>query len=256
MQTPKTILITGAASGIGKATATYFVKHGWQVAAVDVNPGALSQLTRELGPSLWPVVGDVRSRDGAQALVKQVTDRTSGRLDCLFNCAGTLEMQPHVEIAPDKVDRMIDVNVRGVLYCIDAAFPALAATPGAHVINMSSTASEYGTPDHAVYSASKFFVRGLTEALNIEFERHGIQVSAILVAYVQTPMVLQATNQAHAVQSVGVKVKAETVAAKVWQAAHGNRVLWRIGADACLLNIVVRLLGSGVRVIYKKLSGY
>lgn len=256
MSDTKTILITGAASGIGKATAKLFIEQGWQVAAADVNVQALAQLESESGSRLWPIAGDVRSRDGAQALVKQVTNRTGGRLDCLFNCAGTLEMQPHVDIAPDKIDRMIDVNVRGVVYCIDAAFPALAATPGAHVVNMCSTSSEYGTPDHAVYSASKFFVRGLTEALNIEFERHGIQVSAILVAYVQTPMVLQAAVKAHAVAALGVKVTPQTVAAKVWKAAHGNRVLWRIGADARALNVLVRLLGSGARGIYKKLSGY
>jgi NAD(P)-dependent dehydrogenase (short-subunit alcohol dehydrogenase family) len=256
MPSPQTILITGAASGIGKATAEVFIRRGWQVAAVDVNAPALQQLASELGASLWPIEGDVRSRAGAQALVEQVTQRTGGRLDCLFNCAGTLEMQPHIDIAPEKVDRMIDVNVRGVVYCIDAAFAALKATPGAHIVNMSSTASEYGTPDHAIYSASKFFVRGLTEALNIEFERHGIQVSAILVSYVRTPMVLQASVKAKSVESVGVKVDARTVAEKVWQAAHGKRVLWRVGVDARALNIAVRLLGSGVRGIYKKLSGY
>lgn len=141
-------------------------------------------------------------------------------------------------------------------YCIDAAFAALAATPGAHIVNMSSTSAEYATPDHAMYSVSKFFVRGLTEALNIEFERHDIQVSAILVDYVQTPMVTDAQTKAAAVEKLGVKVKPQDVAETVWKVTHGNKVLWRIGFDATALNITVRMLGSSVRGIYKKLCGY
>lgn len=252
----KTILISGAASGIGRQTALLFASRGWQVAAADVNAAALNSLVAELGGSVIPILGDVRTREGAQAIVQAATAQSGGKLDCLFNCAGLLEMGPHVEIPADRVDRLIDVNIKGVTYCIDAAFTALAATPGAHIVNMSSTSAEYGTPDHAMYSASKFFVRGLTESLNIEFERHDIQVSAILVAYVQTPMVNDAQTKAAAVEKLGVKVKPQDVAETVWKAAHGNKVLWRNGFDATALNITVRLLGSSVRGIYKKLCGY
>lgn len=256
MANKKTILVTGAASGIGRQTTHLFASRGWQVAAADVNAAALNSLATELGDSVIPIVGDVRTREGAQAIVQAATEKSGGKLDCLFNCAGLLEMGPHVEIPVDRIDRLIDVNIKGVTYCIDAAFAALAATPGAHIINMSSTSAEYGTPDHAMYSASKFFVRGLTEALNIEFERHDIQVSAILVAYVQTPMVNDAQTKAASVEKLGVKVKPQDVAETVWKAAHGNKVLWRIGLDATALNITVRMLGSSVRGIYKKLCGY
>jgi NAD(P)-dependent dehydrogenase (short-subunit alcohol dehydrogenase family) len=256
MTAQKSILITGAASGIGRETARLFLSRGWQVAAVDVNAAALDRLVAELGEKVIPIVGDVSTRDGAQTIVNSVTARTEGRLDCLFNCAGLLEMGPHVKIPHEKVDRLIDVNIKGVVNCIDAAFPVLAATPGAHIVSMSSTSAEYGTPDHAVYSASKFFVRGLTEALNIEFEPHDIQVSAILVAYVQTPMVIDAKVKAAAVEKLGVKVKPEQVAESVWKAVHGNKVLWRVGADAKILNIGVRLFGSWSRGITKMLTGY
>lgn len=252
----KTILITGAASGIGRKTAQLFVERGWNVSAVDVNRGALEELAAELGTSITPIVGDVRTRKGAQAIVDATTATTGGTLDCLFNCAGLLEMGPHIDIDPERIDRLIDVNAKGVVHCIDAAYPALARTPGAHIVNMSSSSAEYGAPDHAVYSASKFFVRGLTEALNIEFEGAGIQVSAILVAYVQTPMVNAATTKATAVEKLGVKVKPEAVAETVWKATHGNQVLWRVGSDAKALNLVVRLLGSRVRGLYKHLNGY
>lgn len=256
MKNRKTILITGAGSGIGRATAQLFAQNGWQVAAVDVNAASLEQLAAELGDRLIAVVGDVRSRAGAQAIVEAVTEKSGGTLDCLFNCAGLLEMGPHRAIPTTKIDRLIEVNVNGVLYCIDAAFAALAATPGSHIINMSSTSAEYGAPDLAVYSASKFFVRGLTEALNIEFEPHDIQVSAVLVAYVQTPMVSEAQIKAASVDRLGVKVRPQQVAQTIWKAAHGNKVLWRVGADATLLNIAVRILGSKTRVFTRMLSGY
>lgn len=252
----KSILVTGAASGIGRETTHLFASRGWQVVAVDVNAEALKTLVSELGDSVTPIVGDVRTREGAKAIVNAATAQSGGTLDCLFNCAGLLEMGPHIEVPPAKIDRLIDVNIKGVTYCIDAAFAALAATPGSHIINMSSTSAEYGAPDHAMYSASKFFVRGLTEALNIEFEHHDIQVSAILVAYVQTPMVNDAQTKAAAVKKLGVKIKPQDVAETVWKAAHGNKVLWRIGVDAIALNIAVRLLGSSIRGIYKKLSSY
>jgi NAD(P)-dependent dehydrogenase (short-subunit alcohol dehydrogenase family) len=256
MSTQKTILITGAASGIGRKTAELFAARGWQVAAVDVNRAALDQLAAEIGASIIPISGDVRSRDGAQAIVDATLSATGGTLDCLFNCAGLLQMGPHIGIAHERIDLMLDVNINGVLNCIDAAYPALAGTPGAHIVNMSSASAEYGTPDHAVYSASKFFVRGLTQALNIEFEAAGIQVSAILVAYVQTPMVSDAKTKAATIEKLGVKVLPEAVAETVWKAAHGNKVLWRVGTDAMLLNLLVRLPGSWVRGIYKRLNGY
>lgn len=256
MTREKTILITGAASGIGRKTAQLFVARGWNVAAVDVNSDALDQLAVVLGSRITPIVSDVRSREGAQAMVDAAIATTGGTLDCLFNCAGLLEMGPHIGIDPDRIDRMLAVNINGVVNCIDAAYPALASTPGAHIVNMSSTSAEYGTPDHAVYSASKFFVRGLTEALNIEFESADIQVSAILVAYVQTPMVNAAQTKAASVDKLGVKVTPEAVAEMVWQATHGNKVMWRVGTDATLLNLAVRVLGGRVRGLYKRLNGY
>lgn len=256
MTTKKTILITGAASGIGRKTTEVFVARGWQVAAVDVNRPALDQLAAELGASIIPISGDVRTREGAQAIVDATLSATGGTLDCLFNCAGLLQMGPHIEIAPERIDLMMAVNINGVVNCIDAAYPALARTPDAHIVNMSSTSAEYGAPDHAVYSASKFFVRGLTEALNVEFEAADIQVSAILVAYVQTPMVSDAKIKAAAIGKLGARVTPEAVAETVWKATHGNKVLWRVGTDAVLLNLLVRLLGGWVRGFYKRLSGY
>lgn len=255
-QAMKTILVTGAASGIGRATALHFAARGWRVVACDIDAAGLGRLAPELGAHGRVVIGDVRSLEGATAMVAAATQASGGTLDCLFNSAGVINMGPHHSIPVDRTNLLIDVNVKGVVHCIDAAYSALARTPGAHIVNMSSTSAEYGTPDHAVYSASKFFVRGLTEALNIEFEPAGINVSAVLVAYVRTPLVLDAPVQARTVERLGVKVSPEQVAETVWRAAHGRRVLWRVGVDAHLLNLVVRLLGTRSRAVYRRLMGY
>lgn len=220
MSQKKSILITGAGSGIGRETARLFAAKGWMVGVADVNAAGAQATASELGANGVAITADVRSIEGAKAMVDAFLGHTGGRLDVLFNCAGVLFMGPHEEIPQANQEMMIDVNIKGVVNCSNAAFPALKATPGAHVVSMCSTSAEYGVPDHAIYSSSKFFVRGFTEALNIEWVRHDINVSAILVAYVQTPMVNDAEVKAKSIDKLGVKVKPEQVAKGVWKAAH------------------------------------
>lgn len=256
MTVQKSIFITGAAAGIGAETARLFAGNGWRVGASDVNEAALGVLQRELGAarvSLHPA--DVRDRAAIEAALREFTAGTGGRLDALFANAGVLFMGADETIAPVQKDLLVDVNVKGVVHSIDAAFPFLRQTPGAHVVAMASTSAEYGSPEHAVYSATKFFVRGLTEALNIEYRSHGIQVSAIYVAYVQTGMVYDASVKPASIERLGVKIHPRRVAATVWKAVHGDRVHWRVGFDARMINFAVRLLGAGVAPIYRRIMG-
>lgn len=256
MTLQKAIFITGAAAGIGAETARVFARNGWLVGASDVNEVALEALQRELGAgrvSLHPA--DVRDRAAIEAGLRDFTARTDGRLDALFANAGVLFMGPDESITPAQKDLLVDVNVKGVIHTIDAGFPFLKQTPGAHLVAMASTSAEYGSPEHAVYSATKFFVRGLTEALNIEYRAHDIQVSAIYVAYVQTGMVFDAKVKPASIERLGVKVTPQRVAATVWKAVHGDRVHWRVGLDARMINLAVRLLGAGVAPIYRRIMG-
>ena len=121
------------------------------------------------------------------------------------------------------------------------------------MIAMASTSAEYGSPHHAVYSATKFFVRGYTEALNIEYRPQGINVCGIYVAYVDTGMVRNAQWQAASIETMGVKAQPEDVAAIVWKAVHGRRAHWRVGLDAKLSHYAVRLFGSWVAPIYARM---
>lgn len=254
MSPAKSIFITGAGAGIGAETARLFARNGWFVGASDVDPAALAVLASELGPDCVSThAADVRDAAGVERAIHDFTARTDGRLDAVFANAGVLFMGPDETITPAQKQLLVDVNVSGVVHTIDAAFAFLRRTPGAHVVAMSSTSAEYGSPQHAVYSATKFFVRGLTEALNIEYRAHGIQVSAIYVAYVQTGMVFGARVKPASIARLGVKIAPERVARAVWRAVHGNRVHWRVGLDARLINWSVRLLGAGIAPIYARI---
>ena len=245
MSRRKSIFITGAAAGIGAETARLFASRGWLVGASDVDGAALASLQRELGADkLITRVADVRDFAAVETAIGEFASAADGQLDAVFANAGVLFMGPHENITRAQKDLLVDVNVRGVLHTFDAAFPFLRQTPGAHALAMCSTSAEYGAPEHAVYSATKFFVRGLTEALNIEYRRHDIQVSAIYVAYVRTGMVFDAKVKPASIERMGVKVTPGQVAETAWRAVHGNRSHWRVGADARLMNWATRLLGS------------
>jgi len=250
----RSIFITGAGAGIGAATARLFAARGWRVGAADVNGGAVESLARELGPAVSAHVADVRDPAAVEAALAAFTADTGGQLDAVFANAGVLFMGPDRSITRVQKNLLVDVNVRGVMHTIDAAFPYLARTPGARVVAMSSTSAEYGAPQHAVYSATKYFVRGLTEALDIEYREHGIRVCGIYVAYVQTGMVLDAPVQPATIARLGVRVTRERVAATVWRAVHGRRTHWRVGLDAKLINFAVRLLGGAVRPVVARLA--
>jgi NADP-dependent 3-hydroxy acid dehydrogenase YdfG len=246
----QSIFITGAAAGIGAETARLFSLRGWIVGASDVDGARLSALQQELGADrVSTYVADVRDFAAVEAAIRAFAMQTGGRLDAVFANAGVLFMGPHDAIRREQKDLTIDVNARGVVNTLDAALPWLKQTPGAHAVAMASTSAEYGAPEHAVYSATKFFVRGLTEALNVEYRKFGINVSAIYVAYVQTGMVLDAPVKPASIERMGVKVTPRQVAETVWRAVHGKRSHWRVGFDSRLLNVLTRLLGSGMAPI-------
>jgi NAD(P)-dependent dehydrogenase (short-subunit alcohol dehydrogenase family) len=218
------IFITGAASGIGRATALHFAEHDWFVGLFDLDTAGLEVLHDHIGPARCCMqhmdVTDPMSVREAVALFRK---RTEGRMDVLFNCAGILPMGRFEQIPLAEHTRTVDINITGVLNGISASFDLLRHTPGAHVISMSSGSVLYGIPELAVYAATKFAVRGLTEALSIEFEPYGITVCDIMPPYVDTPL-LKKGPQATSVRSLGVRVQPEEVARTVWRAAHGRKV--------------------------------
>lgn len=212
----KNIFITGAASGIGRAVAQLFHSKGWSVAITDVSEPQLAELARTLGSErVWSRVLDVTDAKACREAVDAYAGQFDGYLQVLFNCAGILQTGPFEKLSPGTHKRIIDINVGGVMNMCHGAFRALRVTPGAVLVNMSSASALYGTPDFASYSASKFAVRGLTEALNIEWKVHDITVVDIMPPFVKTPM-LERHGDSPIVERLGVSLSAEDVAQAVW----------------------------------------
>ncbi|HEV7518354.1 MAG TPA: SDR family oxidoreductase, partial [Thermoanaerobaculia bacterium] len=183
------IFITGAASGIGRETALLFAERGWRVGLFDVNREGLESLAGQIGERALAGALDVRDLAQYRLRVAELGQWTGGRLDALFNCAGIMRMGPFAEVPIEQQVLTVEVNVIGVLNGIHAALGLLKATPGAHILTMGSASGIYGVPDLATYSATKFFIRGLTEGLSLELERDGIVVTDLMPLYVDTPMV-------------------------------------------------------------------
>lgn len=251
----KSIFITGAASGIGRATALAFAQRGWFVGLFDVNEPALADLYDRIGPkSACCRPMDVTRPESVRQGAAFMAGHTNGRLDVLFNNAGVLYMGRHHAMSHELKLRTVDVNLTGVLNGIDACFDFLKATPGSRIVTMSSASALYGTPELAVYSATKAAVCALTDALNIEFEPLGIHVCDIMAPYVKTPMITAAAVSATSVSRLGVHISAEQVAEVVWKAAHGRRRHWQVGWMMRLLRLATLAFPFGRRPLVKLLA--
>jgi len=253
---PDSIFITGAASGIGQATAHFFAGKGWRVGLADRNATALDRLMVELGPEASAFPLDVLDRSQLSAALSAFS-QPSGALKAMFNSAGILEMKPFAETPVERLHAIIDVNVKGIINSVSAALPFLRAHGDARVVTMGSVSGLYGIPELAVYSASKFAVRGLTEALNIELERDGIWVTDVMVAYVKTPMVEAAASKAKSVEILGVNVLPENVAETVWNAVRGRQVHWFVTpGDAGVAAQIDATPWESRRELVKSITGY
>ena len=237
MNGSRSIFITGAASGIGRETALLFAQRGWRVGAADIDEAGLARLAADVGEERC-LTGrlDVRDLAGWRERMDAFGGWTGGRMDALFNCAGIMRMGPFDQVPIEEHVRTVEINVIGVLHGIHAAFGLLKATPGAHVVSMGSASGIYGVPDLATYSASKFFIRGLTEGLNLELERHGITVTDLMPLYVDTPMVRSQEYRAGSLRTFGARLTPRQIAEIVWKAVHGRKVHWMPGALLKTLN--------------------
>jgi NAD(P)-dependent dehydrogenase (short-subunit alcohol dehydrogenase family) len=250
----KKVMITGAASGIGRATAELFAGRGWQVGLADRDGEGVRNLAAQLGPERAVACPCDVTDPGSVAGALAALCGPDGGLDLLVNSAGVLHIGPFEELARAAHLQLIDVNARGVMETLLAAFPRLAAARG-RVVNLASASAAYGSPDYATYSATKMFVRGLSEALDIEWRRHGIRVAYVMPAFVRTPMI--EGWRSGAMDRLGVQLEAEDVADVVWRAAHGRRLCWHVGWRYRLLRALTEPLPMAAkRTMMRWVSGY
>jgi len=218
-----TLFVTGAAAGIGRAVAERFLKAGWFVGLFDIDEAGLQSLQQLWGPEHCLMARlDVTSPQDWQATLDTFAAATAGRLDVLFNNAGIAVTAPFEEAPLARHHRLIDINLKGLVNGCHLAFPLLKQTPSSRVINMCSASALYGQPELGTYSATKAAVRGLTEALNIEWRRHGIHVVDVLPLFVNTAMVTNEVSRMKTVSTLGVRLGPDDVAATVWRLATGR----------------------------------
>jgi len=217
------IFITGAAAGIGRAVAERFAKAGWFVGLYDVDEAAVQALRQQLGPDRCHAgrLDVSRAEDWAPQL-EAFFQAAGQRLDLLFNNAGVAVTSPFEDAELARHHRLIDINLKGVVNGCHSALPFLKRTRGARVVNMCSASALYGQPMLSTYSATKAAVRGFTEALDIEWQRHGIRVVDVLPLFVNTAMVRDDVSKMKTVQTLGVRLSADDVARTVWRLSQGK----------------------------------
>jgi NAD(P)-dependent dehydrogenase (short-subunit alcohol dehydrogenase family) len=235
------IFITGAASGIGRATARLFAERGWFVGAFDIDEAGLATLVDDLGAERCLTRRlDVSDKPDYDAAMAAFSEATGGRLDLLFNNAGIGAGGWFEEVPYDVAMRVLSVNFVGVVNGAYAGAPLLAQTPNSLFFSTSSSAGIFGMPRTGIYAASKFAIKGLTEALSVEFARFDSRAGDVLPALIDTK-ILESTLDYSNGERPGVAmrktatpdgpmrlVQPEEVAQLVWDAYGGDRVHWYI----------------------------
>ena len=184
----KIIVITGASSGMGEAVARHLAGKGAKVVAAARRAERIEALVADItksGGDAIAVPTDVTKKEDMQKLVDTAVS-TYGRIDVLINNAGVMPLSPLERLKTDEWDQMIDVNLRGVLYGIAAALPYMKKQKSGHIINTASVAARLVFPASAVYSATKFAVRALTEGLRQEVTPYNIRATILSPGAVAT----------------------------------------------------------------------
>jgi len=236
----KVVLITGASSGIGETTAKVLARQGATVVLGARRTDRLEKLVAEItasGGKAMERALDVTSRESALAFADHALKRF-GRIDVIVNNAGVMPLSPVAALKVDEWDRMIDVNIKGVLYGIAAVLPTMQAQGSGHVISISSIGGLYVVPTAAVYSATKFAVRAICDGLRQENDK--IRVTCVYPGVVESELADSITDAsaAEAMKNFRqIALKPEAIANAIAHAINQP-------ADVDTTDIVVRPVAS------------
>lgn len=252
----RAIFITGGASGIGRAIALRFGREGWFVGLGDIDTAGMAETERMLpGGFSYAHRLDVRDREAWDEALDAFATAAGGRIDVVANNAGVPLAGALIENSPAEIERCLDINLKGVLFGAQAAYPYLKRTaPGSCLLNTASAAGLYGTPGASVYSATKFGVRAITESLDAEWSDDGIEVRSLMPGFIDTPLLDHAPNHASneairdRVIDAGLEVTpVQQVGDAAWEAVHGKRLHVLVGKTAYQLRFAARWLPGRLR---------
>jgi len=246
----KSIFITGAASGMGRETARLFASKGWFVGGYDVNEAGLEDLRHELGAENCLVRRlDVTDRADYRAALDVFAPAAGGRLDLLFNNAGIGRGGPFAEQPFEDILATVKVNLLGVLIGVYEAIPLLKATPNSLCFTTSSSSATFGMANIAVYSATKHAVKGLTEALSVEFRAMGVRVADVLPGLIDTAILPPEAKENAPKDGMWRLIPPMDVAQVVWAAYHDEpqRLHWFVPPEIAELDKQSALAPEAVR---------
>ena len=225
----KSIFITGAASGMGYQTALLFAGKGWFVGGYDVNEAGLKTLEDGLGADNCLVRRlDVTDREDYRAALAAFAEATDGKLDILFNNAGIGGGGMFADLPFETVMAVVNTNFIGVLIGIHEGVKYLRQTPGSMCFTTSSSSATFGIPGIATYSATKHAVKGLTEALSVEFKALGIKVADVLPGLIDTPILGPGTAAGAPKEGLFRAIPPIEVAKIVWEAYQSDKLHWYV----------------------------
>ncbi|WP_394730937.1 SDR family oxidoreductase [Altererythrobacter sp. GH1-8] len=255
MSARRSIFITGGGSGIGRAVAIYFAERGWFVGIADISEhGMADTLGLIEGGFKYSHKLDVRDRKAWDVALNSFSTAAGGRIDAVFNNAGIAHGGPLAEQAENEIEAVLDVDLKGVIFGAQAAYPHLKKTaPGSVLINTASLAGIIGSPNLSVYCAAKWAVRGLTHSLDAEWASDGIKVTSLCPGFIDTPIIEQvspASNRTvkESLIEAGVEVQPVSEVPKVvWDAVHGDKLDYTVGKTAGRLLRLSRWMPGKVR---------
>jgi NADP-dependent 3-hydroxy acid dehydrogenase YdfG len=263
----KVAAVTGAGSGIGQALALELARSGAAVAISDVDTEGLAQTEEQLKAIGAPVRSDrldVTEREAFQLYADQINEHF-GKVNQIYNNAG-IAYTGDVDISQFKdIERVMDVDFWGVVNGTKAFLPHLVASGDGHIVNVSSLFGLMSMPGQAAYNAAKFAVRGFTEALRQEMVLNGapVKVTSVHPGGVKTAIVR------NAIAAEGVNTQAQSkffdkrlasttpqrAAQIILDAVHKNKARVLVGPDAVVLDLIVRITGSGYQRLFAPVIG-
>ena len=229
----RTAIVTGAGSGIGRATAVRLAREGARVVAADISADRLERLAGEL-PDLVPVAGDVATEEGVQAVVAAA----GGRVDALANVAGIMDsFLPPAEVDDATWERVFAVNVTAAMRLTRAVLPVMLAAGGGAIVNVSSEASLRASASGVAYTASKHAVNGLTKSTAVFYKGNGIRANAVAPGPVATNIEAPFKSE-HAAGVLG-PIMQTTIPPVATAEQLAATITWLLSDDASNVNGVI-----------------